>query len=105
MAKIIEKLIRFLPSDSPDVVTNKLYYAVAPEVLTYDSLNVDVGNTPDGDGYIVVDLSVHFPGVDEVYNLAVAAIDDGGNESDMKLANDVPLDFVAPNPVGDIEIL
>ena len=105
MAKIAEKLIRFLPSDSLDVVTNKLYYAEAPLLVDYDSPNVDVGNTPNGDGYIVVDLAVHFPGVDGVYNIGVAAVDDGGNEADMKLANDVPLDFVAPNPVGDIELL
>ena len=105
MAKIAKKSIRFLPSDSPDVVTNRLYFEEAPNPVTYDSQFVDVGNTPDGDGYIVVDLGVHFVGMDGVYNIGVAAVDDGGNEADMQEANDLPLDFQAPNPTGAIEIL
>lgn len=105
MAKIKGLTIKFAPSSSPDVVTNKLYVQEAPDAVTYESTSFDVGNVVGGDGLITVDLKTVMPSVDGIFNIGVAAVDDAGNESDMKTAADVPLDFVAPNPVGDIEIL
>jgi hypothetical protein len=105
MAKIKGLTIKFAPSSSPDVVTNKLYVQEAPAPVTYESPSFDIGNTVGSDGQVTVDLKTVMPNVDGVFNIGVAAVDDAGNESDMKTATDVPLDFVAPNPVGDIEIL
>lgn len=107
MAKVMSKQIRFLGSDSPDVQTNKLYWVESPTPVDYSSQWADVGNVKDVDGYVNVDLGailgVHL--LDGVFNIGVAAIDDVGNEADMAKANDIPLDFVAPNPVGPIEVL
>jgi hypothetical protein len=107
MAKAAEFKIRFLASDSPDVSTNRMYWVEAPTPVDYTSAWVDVGNVKDADGFVNVDLGatlgVHQ--LDGVFNIGVAAVDDLGNEADMSKANDLPLDFVAPNPVGSIEIL
>jgi hypothetical protein len=105
MSKIKSKVIRFAPSDSPDVVTNKLYVEPTGTPLTYDSTSFDVGNLPQGDGTVHVDLSILFPDYDGIYDLGIAAVDDGGNEADMVTVTDVPLDFVAPNPVSGLELL
>jgi hypothetical protein len=105
MSKIKSKIIRFVPSDSPDVVTNKLYVEESGTPLTYDSTNFDVGNAVDGDGYVVVDLAILFAGYDGTYDIGIAAVDDGGNEADMATVADIPLDFVAPNPVSGVELL
>jgi hypothetical protein len=104
MAKIKGLVISFAPSQSPDVVTNKLYIQEAPTVVSYDSQSFDVGNTAGAEGMIIVDLQTLVPNVDGVFNIGVAAVDDAGNESDMKTANDIPLDFVAPTPPGEITI-
>ncbi len=107
MAKIGQKTIRFLPSDSPDVVTNKLYvepYA-DPTNLSYNSTSFDVGNVADTDGYVHVNLGDYLAGHDGNYDIGIAAVDDAGNEADMSTAFDVPLDFQAPNQVGPLEFL
>lgn len=105
MAKVQEFNIKFLASDSPDVVTNRLYYVEQPVVVDYDAPFVDIGNEKDVDGYVNVNLGEHLSNLDGVYNIGVAAVDDVGNEATMTTVDDVPLDFVAPNPVGSIEIL
>lgn len=99
MAKVKSMIIRFAPSDSPDVVDNVLYVD-QPGNLSYDSPSWSVGNVVDQDGTVHVDLGALLPGYDGVYDIGVAAVDDGGNEADMSTASDIPLDFVAPNPVG-----
>ena len=102
MAKIKETWLRFPPSDSIDVVTNKLYLEVSPGVVTESSPSFDIGNYINGDGLVEVNLAV-IPGMttlDGVYNVGVAAVDDRGNEASMVIATDVALDFLAPNPVG-----
>ena len=107
MSKVGEFKIRFKGSDSPDVVTNKLYWIESPAIVDYNTQSVDVGNVQDVDGYVNVDLgkvlSAH--NLDGIYNIGVAAVDDMGNEATMSKASDLPLDFVAPNPVGVLEIL
>ena len=105
MSKVQDFNIRFLASDSPDVATNRLYYEEVPTEVTYDSQWVDVGNVADVDGYVNVSLGAHLGALDGIYNIGIAAVDDVGNEATMSKANDLPLDFVAPNPVGAIEIL
>ena len=106
MAKLVGKKFRFLPSDSSDVVDNKLYvepYA-DPSNLTYDSPSYSVGNTPETDGYIYVDL-MDYVNVEGNYDIGIAAVDDVGNEADMQKLLNVPLDLKAPNPVGSLELL
>lgn len=107
MAKVGQKTIRFLQSDSPDVVTNKMYVeaSVSPSNLTYDSTSFDVGNTADPDGYVYVNLGDYLAGYDGIFDIGIAAVDDTGNEADMSTAFNVPLDFQAPNPVGPLELL
>jgi hypothetical protein len=104
MAKIKGLTITFAPSESPDVVTNKLYVEEVPNPVTYDSQSFDVGNTPV-DGVITVNLQTLMPDVDGVYNIGVAAVDDAGNESNMSTKDDLPLDFAAPAAPGEIAIL
>lgn len=100
MAKYKSMVIRFAPSDSPDVVTNKLYVD-EPGNLSYDSPNWDIGNIIDlEDSTVHLDLGLFLPNYDGVYDIGIAAVDDGGNEADMTEALNIPLDFVAPNPVG-----
>ena len=104
MAKIKETWLRFLPSDSPDVVTNKLYLEVSPAPVTETSASFDIGNFINGDGLVEVNLAV-VPGMttlDGIYNVGVAAVDDRGNEASMTLADEIALDFLAPNPVGSL---
>ena len=106
MAKIVTKQIRFTPSNSPDVVTNKLYAELTGTPLTYDSPSWDVGNDVDpNDGKVYVNLGAYLVGYDGNYDIGIAAVDDGGNEATMQVMSDVPLDFLAPNPVSGLELL
>lgn len=43
--------------------------------------------------------------VDGVYNIGVAAVDDAGNEASLSIAENVSLDFFAPDPVSDLKIV
>jgi len=106
MAEVKSMFLRFAPSDSPDVVANKMYMEEVPTPVNYESESYDVGNNLNADGLVEVDISL-LPGMtsrDGTYNLGVAAVDDRGNEASMTLLNDVPFDFVAPNPVGSLII-
>ena len=99
MAKIKTVTISFAASDSPDVVGYRLYIEDAPKAVSYDSPSFDLDGTS-------VDLST-LEGMENkngIFNLGVSAIDVVGNESDMSLSNDVALDFMAPNPPGEIII-
>lgn len=101
MAKFKNVSMSFPASDSPDVVSYKLYVAEAPTEVTYDSESFDLGNNT------TVDLSTlpSMTSKDGVYNIGVVAVDDAGNESSMSKMNDVPLDFLAPNPPGLLSII
>lgn len=104
MSEVKSMWLRFMPSDSPDVVTNKMYMEEAPSLVTRQSLSFDLGNNLNIEGLVEVDISV-LPGMttmDGIYNVGVSAVDDRGNEASMTLMNDVPFDFVAPNPVGSL---
>jgi len=101
MSKVKGFVIKFAPSDSEDVVTNKLYVQESPTAVSYDSESFDVGNTAVA-GFVSVDMQKLLPDVDSVYNIGVAAVDDAGNESDLSIKNNVPLDFAAPAAPGEI---
>lgn len=106
MSEVKSMFLRFEPSDSPDVVTNKMYMEEVPNEVNYDSPAFDIGNNLNAAGLVEVDIST-LPGMttrDGVYNIGVAAVDDRGNEASMTLMNDVPFDFVAPNPVTGLVI-
>lgn len=101
MAKVKDVNLSFPGSGSPDVVGYKLYIEAVPAPITYDSQSYDLGNSTS------VDMST-LPGMtsqDGVYNLGITAVDDAGNESSFSLINDVPLDFAAPDPPGEITIV
>lgn len=102
MAKVKETWLRFPPSDSPDVVTNKMYMEETPVVVTYDSPSFDIGNNLNAEGLVEIDIATlpDMTTMDGVYNIGVAAVDDRGNEASLTLLNDVPFDFISPNPVG-----
>lgn len=104
---IKEVTLKFLPSQSADVVGYKLYYVPQGETLDYTSSSIDLGNPDlDGDGKIAVQVKElpDFQASDNVFSLGVTAVDDAGNESEMSTA-DVTLDFTAPDAPGPIEVV
>jgi len=100
MAKVNEQTLSFAPSDSPDVVGYKLYIEPVPAPVSYESLSFDLRNETT----IVLSSLPGMTSQDGVFNLGVSAVDDAGNESSMSLISDVPLDFEAPNPPGELVI-
>lgn len=100
MAKIKNVNISFPASTSPDVVGYKLYISQAPDAVTYDSESFDLGSNTSVDLSSLPDML----NKDGSFNIGVTAVDDTGNESDMSVANDVALDFVAPDAPGEIVV-
>ena len=106
MAVVKSVTMKFPASGSADVVGYVLYMEESPNPVTVESEKYDIGND-SVDGIISVDLST-LPGMttrDGVYNFGVAAIDDAENESSLTLINDIAIDFIAPDPPGEIEII
>lgn len=101
MAKIKEKFLSFPPSDSPDVVEYKLYYVPSGTTLNYDAPFINLGSQTSD---INLGGFTELAGLDSIYDLGVVAVDDVGNESDMSVATDVPLDFTAPSAPGSLVI-
>lgn len=107
MAQVNEAKIRFSPSGSPDVIGYKLYIEKDPNPVTYTSQSFDLGNPAPAGGLIEVDVAA-LPGMttyDGVYNIGVVAVDDAGNQSSMSTKSGVALDFVAPDPPGEITVV
>lgn len=98
MAKISGKKLSFPGSGSPDVVGYKIYYTLTGGTLDYDAPFADIGLN------LEVNLEDYFGIADGRFDLGVVAVDDAGNESDMSIVLDVPLDFIAPDPPGEISI-
>lgn len=100
MSKVKNVTLSFPASDSPDVVGYMLYMETVPAPVTYDSQSFDLG------AVTTIDLSTldGMTTLDGVYNLGVVAVDDAGNLSSLSLINDVPLDFTAPNPPGQVVV-
>ncbi len=104
-ALIKDMIMKFPPSDSPDVVGYAMYMELAPNLAHRGSFLIFLGMPPtDVDGQMYVNLAEleNIPTTNGKYNIALAAVDGKGNESSFSLANDVPLDFVAPNAPGAI---
>lgn len=107
MAQVNEAKLKFAPSASPDVTGYKLYLEEQSNPVSYNSQSFTLGNPAPVGGLIEVDIAA-LPGMttyDGVYNLGVVAVDDAGNESSMSVKNGVPLDFVAPDPPGEITVV
>jgi len=101
MSKIKVRTLAFESSTSPDVVSYKLYVSPQGEGLTYDSEAIDLGNST------AVNLSL-IPALmskDGIFDIGITAVDDSGNESDMSIIGEVPLDFQAPNPPGAVSLI
>ena len=106
MAKVKTVTMKFPASGSADVVGYNLYMEEVPAPVTFASEKFDIGNDVVN-GTVSIDLST-LPGMtskDGRYNFSVAAVDDAGNESSFSIINDVPIDFIAPDPPGDLEII
>lgn len=105
--------LKFKPSGSPDVVNYNLYYKAHEDSVPLTPNNsiavVDLGK-PDAeaDGYIHVELNAiaALSGMDGLYDLGVAAVDDATNVSPLLvqgLAN-ISLDFLAPSPPSEASV-
>ena len=108
-ALIKDMVMKFAPSGSPDVVGYKMYLEKAPNLVNRGSFGIYLGMPPidpkDGLMWInIADLS-DIPTTDGTYNIGVVAIDDRGNESSFTKADDVPLDFVAPDAPGELKFV
>ena len=115
MAQIKPRILRFVPSVSPDVAKYMLYIeaSVTPSTLGYDSDKIDLGlPAPEADGKVSIDLSTFdIPNiidprpVDDKYDVGVTAIDTSGNEGKMAILVGVTLDFTAPVAPTELEIV
>lgn len=109
MAKIVSRKLRWDPVEGSSGY--KVYFeATTPGVpFTYESANVNVGSPPvDGDGKV----GIFFNAVPElaalpegVYDFAVTAYDEAGNESDFAEVESVPLDLTAPAAPANVEVV
>ena len=105
--------LKFKPSGSPDVVGYNLYYKAHEDAIPLSADNsvavIDLGKpAPAGDGFIHVELNAiaELSGMDGLYDLGVAAVDDAGNVSPLLvqgLAN-ISLDFLAPSPPSEASV-
>lgn len=100
MALVRNVTLSFEPSDSIDVVGYNLYLEESPEVPTFDSQMWELGDVTTVDMSTLDGMTTK----DGVYNIGVSAVDKAGNLSSMSMASDVPLDFDAPNPPGELVI-
>ena len=116
MAILVPTILKFTPSTSPDVTGYALYIRKASdgavnetdEFGNYVAARFEVVPPTPGEGEKAqIDLA-SIPGMiteDTTYNIGLAAIDDVGNESSLEMLTDVPLDFAAPNPPTNLEIV
>lgn len=99
---IVQKTtLRFDPSPSPDTVGYRLYMAESPTPVDYDSPSFELGNQTEINMATLEGIQTK----DGVYNLGIAAIDDAGNLSSMVKLEDIPIDFAAPDPPSNLQIL
>jgi len=92
MSKIAVKKLSFNPSLTPDVAGHKLYIEEAPAQVSYQSQSFDLGDQTNN-----IDLGAVIGEQDGTFNIGLTAYDDAGNESDMYLMGEFPLDFTAPD--------
>jgi hypothetical protein len=96
MAKIKKRKLIWEPSTSPNVIGYKLYWAEAGEV-GYDSPSAMIGNVSE---VVLPEQVPSFPMVKGSIELGITAVNEMGNESDMRIIA-VPFQFSAPDaPMG-----
>ena len=98
MAKVKIKTLNFPASTSPDVTGYKLYISDTADDLNYDSESFDLNSSTS------IDLGSVIGSRDGYFNLGISAVDTSGNESDMSIVDNVPLDFTPPDPPGSITV-
>lgn len=109
MSKIVSRKIRWSPVAGASGY--KVYFGEHVEGMqfTYEFPNVNVGNPPvDPDGKVGLFMNsapelVALP--EGVYDFAVTAYDEAGNESDFAEVENVPLDLTAPAAPTDVEVV
>ena len=97
MAKINRRKLRWSPSDSPQVLGYKLYWAVGGKV-DYDAEHHTIGNVTE---ITLPDDVPMFPCANGPIELGLTAVNEVGNESDMVTLS-VPFQFSAPNAPRDL---
>ena len=100
MAKITKRTIKWNPSVAADVVSYRVYFEQDPIVVNYTSPFKQVTTTQ----VVLPDDIPELGNIDGIVNIAVSAIDDAGNESDLVLAS-FNADFIPPVGVTGLEIL
>jgi len=100
MSKIKDVTLTFPEVNAPDLVGYKLYFQETPAPVSYNSQFIDLGKNNS----VNINTLDPLKNVDGVFNLGVTAVDDAGNESDMTTVSGVPLDFIAPDAPGPIQI-
>jgi hypothetical protein len=106
LAKIVARKLRWNPS--PGATGYKIYFGTDDFMFRYDGDSVDVELPPvvDGKHEILVTDYEQLSGLPEgIYDLAVTAYDEAGNESDFAEVENVPLDFVAPAAPTGVEVV
>ena len=105
MARIVSKKLRFTPV--PGASSYVVYWGPNPHAFDYDKSD-STEITPDKivEGKVEVDLlQVIGAPVEGVYDFAVTAVDDAGNESDFSAALTATLDFTAPAAPTGLELV
>ena len=101
MAKLASNKVGWNRSSATDVVGYRLRAKEAPGTVDYADPPIDVGNVDSFD----FASAPAFANFDGVYNLAVSAVDDGGNESDLSRLDSYPLDLVPPDAPANFRAL
>lgn len=104
MPKLSPMVLRFRPSNSPDVIGYRLRALPDGTPFTYTEDFAEYGDpVADADGYIRIDLAqvIGWEGFDGVYDIFVTAYDDRYNESDPLEVADANFDFSAPSAPTD----
>ena len=99
MAKITQRKLRWTPSDSPQVVGYKLYWAIGGKV-DYTAEHHSIGNVTE---LTLPDDVPAFPCVNEPMELGLTAVNEVGNESDMVTLS-VPFQFATPSAPRDLTL-
>jgi hypothetical protein len=101
MAKLKPTVLGWNRATAADVVGYRLRLAEAPAEPDYDATPFDLGDVDQVDVATLSGMS----NIDGIYNAALSAMDDGGNESDLARLSDVPFDLVPPDAPTNFRIL
>ena len=99
MGKIKKKRICWEPSMSDDVVKYRLYWS-EEGVVDYTASSVDVGNVTE---VVIPDDIPSFPRIKGEVALGIAAVNDGGNESDMAKMT-AKINFLVPDAPANLVV-